>query len=79
MLVLVVAMLVCLGLAVTIVALVALPARREGREVFTPEGADLVARVRDRAEDVTTSALDKAQGLLPQRTPDRAPERPQTP
>jgi hypothetical protein len=47
--------------------------------VFTPEGADLVARVRDRAEDVTTSALDKAQGLLPQRTPDRAPERPQTP
>ena len=49
MLVLVVAMLVCLGLAVTTVALVALPARRELREVFTPEGADLVARVRYRA------------------------------
>ncbi len=79
MLVLVVAMVLCLGLSVAIVALVALPARREGREVFTPEGADLVARVRDRAEDVTASARDKAQGLLPQRTSEPAPERTPTP
>jgi hypothetical protein len=66
MVALIVGMLVCLGLAVAIVAVVAIPARREGRELLTPQGEDLVAIVKERTEatlektgEALTSAKDR--------------------
>ena len=63
---LIIAMLVCVGLALAVVALVAVPARREGRELLTPQGEELVALVREKAEatvektgDALTTAKDK--------------------
>ncbi len=63
---LIIAMLVCLGLALAVVALVAVPARREGRELLTPQGEEIVALVKEKAEatvektgDALTTAKDK--------------------
>ena len=50
---LIVGMLLCVVLAVAVVALVAIPARRQGREVLTPKGDEVVSRVRE----VTGSAV----------------------
>jgi sensor histidine kinase regulating citrate/malate metabolism len=55
MVVLIVGMLLCVVLALAVVALVAIPARREGREVLTAEGEELVAMAKERTQD----ALDK--------------------
>ncbi|HYN30327.1 MAG TPA: hypothetical protein VES95_10740 [Dermatophilaceae bacterium] len=52
MVALVLGMLLCLALAVTVVALVAVPARREGREVLTPRGDEFVGSLRDRTDGV---------------------------
>ncbi len=52
---LIVGMLLCVGLALAVVALVAIPARRQGREVLTPEGEEIVAMAKERTQD----ALDK--------------------
>ena len=41
-------MMICLALALAVVGLVAVPARREGREVLTSRGEELVGAVRDR-------------------------------
>ena len=63
MVVLIVGMLICVGLAVAVVGLVAVPARREGRELLTPQGEELVATVRERTEstlDRTGEALSSA-------------------
>jgi hypothetical protein len=66
MVALIIGMLICVGLAVAVVAVVAVPARREGRELLTPQGVDLVASVKDRTEttlektgDALNSAKDK--------------------
>ncbi|HEV7173338.1 hypothetical protein [Pedococcus sp.] len=66
MVVLIVGMLICVGLAVAVVGLVAVPARREGRELLTPQGEELVATVKERTEstldrtgEALTSAKDK--------------------
>ena len=45
---LVLGMMICLALALAVVGLVAVPARREGRQVFTHRGEELVEAVRDR-------------------------------
>jgi hypothetical protein len=55
MVVLIIGMLICVGLAVAVVAVVAVPARREGRELLTPQGEELVAIVKEKTE----STLDK--------------------
>ena len=55
MVVLIVGMLLCVGLALAVVALVAIPARRQGRELLTAEGEEIVAAARERTQD----ALDK--------------------
>ncbi len=47
---LVLAMLLCLGLAVTVVLLVAVPARRAGRDVLTPRGEEVVDSFREAAD-----------------------------
>jgi hypothetical protein len=53
-------MLICVGLAVAVVALVAIPARREGRELLTPQGEELVATVKEKTE----STLDKTGDVI---------------
>jgi hypothetical protein len=46
---LIIGMLICIGLAVAVVGLVAVPARREGRDVLTPRGEEVVAAIRAQA------------------------------
>jgi hypothetical protein len=50
MVALILGMLICLGLALAVVALVAIPARREGRELLTQQGEEFVAMVKDKTE-----------------------------
>ena len=71
MVALIIGMLICVGLAVAVVAVVAIPARREGRELLTPQGEDLVALVRERTEntiektgDALTTAKDKVSDTM---------------
>jgi len=52
MTIVIVGMLLALLLALGVVALVAVPARREGREVLTPQGEQLVQQARDRVVDL---------------------------
>jgi hypothetical protein len=55
MVALIVGMLLCVGLALAVVALVAIPARRQGRDVLTPQGEEIMAMAKERTQD----ALDK--------------------
>jgi stringent starvation protein B len=63
---LIIGMLICVGLAVAVVAVVAIPARREGRGLLTPQGEELIAVVKEKTEstlektgDAIASAKDK--------------------
>jgi hypothetical protein len=47
---LIIGMLICVGLAVAVVALVAIPARREGRGLLTPQGEEIMAVVKEKTE-----------------------------
>ena len=76
MVALIIGMLVCVGLAVVVVAVVAIPARREGRELLTPQGEDIVALVKEKTEstlektgDALSSAKDKVTDTVSQVTP----------
>ena len=71
MVALIIGMLVCVGLAVAVVAIVAVPARREGRELLTPQGEELVAVVREKTEttlektgDALSSAKDRVSDTM---------------
>lgn len=59
MVVLIVGMLLCLILAVAVVGLVAIPARREGRDVLTPKGEKVVSRVREKTGSAMETAREK--------------------
>lgn len=59
MMVLVFGMLVSVILAVVVVGLVAIPARREGRDLLTPKGEEVVALVRDKTGGAMVAARDK--------------------
>jgi len=59
MVILIVGMLLCLLLAVAVVGLVAIPARREGRDLLTPKGEEVVSRVRERTGTAMDAARDK--------------------
>jgi hypothetical protein len=59
MIVLVFGMLVSVVLAVAVVGLVAIPARREGRDLLTPRGEEVVALVRDKTGEAMVAARDK--------------------
>ena len=61
-------MLVALLIAGVVVALVAIPARREGREVLSREGEQLVQAAFDKTVDVVGVARDKV-GDLADRLP----------
>lgn len=53
MIALVLAMLVCVALGGLVVGYVAVEARRDGRELFTPEGEELLASARRRQQQLT--------------------------
>ena len=72
MVALIIGMLICIGLALAVVGLVAVPARREGRDVLTPRGEEVVAAIRTQAGGSTTGAEQR------DATTD-APEAPRTP
>jgi hypothetical protein len=59
MTVLIIGMLVTLLLAGAVVAAVAIPAHREGRELLTPQGEQLVLSARERTVEVVEAARDK--------------------
>jgi len=59
MFVVVLGMFLSVGLAVVVLFVVAVPARREGREMLTPKGEDLVSQVRDRTGDAFETAREK--------------------
>jgi hypothetical protein len=60
MVALILGMLLCVGLALAVVALVAIPARREGRDLLTPRGEEVVAAARELTQD----ALDKTGDVI---------------
>ena len=59
MVVLVVGMLLCLVLAVAVVGLVAIPARRQGRDVLTPKGEEVLLRMREKTGSAVETAREK--------------------
>lgn len=64
MLFLVVAMLVSVGLAVAVLCVVAIPARRHGRDVLTPKGDDVVSMVREKTGEALDTAREKTSEAL---------------
>ena len=69
MLLLVIAMLLSVGLAVAVVGVVAIPARRQGRDMLTPKGEAVVSRVRERTGSVVETARDKVTDVTSSKTP----------
>ena len=64
MFVLVLAMLVSVVLAVAVMGLVAIPARREGREMLTPKGEEVVLKVREKTGSAVETAREKTAGAM---------------
>jgi hypothetical protein len=52
MLVVLIGMFVAVAIGVAVVAAVALPAHREGRDLLTPEGEETLKAMRDKVADV---------------------------
>lgn len=50
MVALIIGMLICVGLALAVVALVAIPARRDGRDILTPKGEEVVTALKERQQ-----------------------------
>ncbi|AKU16374.1 hypothetical protein [Luteipulveratus mongoliensis] len=72
---LILAMVVCVVLAGAVVGLVAVPARREGREVFTERGDDVIAGVARRTDKVVSGAKG-ATGSVVEAAKNRTPSVP---
>jgi uncharacterized membrane protein YccC len=68
MLTVIIGMLVALVLAAVVLALVAVPARRAGREVLTSQGEQLVSQARERTADAVGAARERV-GELADRLP----------
>ena len=62
MFVLVLGMSLSVGLAVVIVCVVAVPARREGRDLLTPKGGEIVSQVREKTGSVVETAREARRG-----------------
>ena len=58
---LIIGMLVCVGLALVVVALVAVPARRDGRGILTPKGEEVVIALKERQQSAR-GRLDRGSG-----------------
>lgn len=59
MFVLLFAMAISLGLAMLVVCAVAIPARRDGRDLLTAKGEDVVSLVRDKTGSAVETAREK--------------------
>ena len=78
----IVGMLVALALALAVVALVAVPARRQGRDLLTPQGGQLVQTARDRTTEAASAAREKTvevAGAARERVRGTAPDGPPEP
>ena len=78
----IVGMLVALALALAVVALVAVPARRAGRDLLTPQGGQLVQTARDRTTEAASAAREKTvevAGAARERVRGTAPDGPPEP
>jgi len=64
MVVLIVGMVLCLVLAVAVVGLVAIPARRQGRDVLTPKGEEVLSRVIEKTGSAVETAREKTGGAM---------------
>ncbi|GAA2732893.1 hypothetical protein GCM10009867_09820 [Pedococcus aerophilus] len=64
MVALIIGMLLCVGLALAVVAVVAVPARREGRELLSPQGEEIVAAVKEKTESTLESTIEKTGDVL---------------
>lgn len=53
------AMVLCLALAAAVVGVVAVPARREGRQILTPKGENMVSSVTRSTDKVVSSTREK--------------------
>ena len=65
-------MLFCVGVAVCVLALVIIPARRQGKVLLTERGEDVVAGVRERSDAVTaraSGAVDRVRARRADRRP----------
>ncbi len=60
MLVLVIAMVLCVALGSAVVAVVAMPAHREGRDILSPRGEEVL----DKVKDAATTTRDRTTGML---------------
>jgi len=61
MVALIIGMLICVGLALVVVALVAVPARRDGRGILTPKGEEVVTALKERQQSAR-DRLDRGTG-----------------
>jgi hypothetical protein len=61
---LVITMILCLLLGLAVVVAVAVPARREGKDLLTPHGEQVVARVRERTEHVASATKVRTEGVV---------------
>lgn len=61
MVALILGMLVCVALALVVVALVAVPARRDGRGILTPKGEEVVSALKERQQSAR-DRLDRGTG-----------------
>ena len=63
----IVGLLICLVLSVVVMALVAIPARREGREILTARGERVVVKVRETTDSAASRASDAVANANPVR------------
>ncbi|WP_169701867.1 hypothetical protein [Janibacter terrae] len=61
----IVGLLICLALSLAVMAIVALPARREGREILTARGERVVVKVRESADGAASSASSLISSAAP--------------
>ncbi|WP_235498832.1 hypothetical protein [Knoellia sp. Soil729] len=61
MVALIIGMLICVALALAVVAMVAVPARRDGRDLLTPKGEEVVSALKDRQQS-SRQRLERPEG-----------------
>ncbi|WP_277454953.1 hypothetical protein [Janibacter sp. DB-40] len=66
----IVGLLICLVLSAAVMAVVAIPARRDGREILTARGERVVVRVRERTDNATSRASEAVAQANPTRRSD---------
>jgi uncharacterized protein YjbJ (UPF0337 family) len=61
---LILGMLLSVVLALAVLGMVAIPARREGRDLLTPKGEEVVSRVREKTGEAIDAAREKTGGAI---------------